>query len=220
MVRKGKEGHMRVHSRIGIYVAGLLLVGSLGCASYPISKQYQAMASKDVNFGMVLANPEAYKGAVVIWGGRIVETTNTPQGSEIIVLETPLNGWEEPSSPEYSPGRFVAKSSSFLDPAIYKPGKKITIAGQVTGGEEKPLGTTAYTYPIVDIKQLYLWPAPKIYAYEPVDYWPWWMDTGWVQNPDYWRYPGYNFDRGERHGRGHHEEGRHEEQGRDSGDRR
>jgi outer membrane lipoprotein len=211
---------MRVYSRLGFYIAGLLLVGLLGCASYPISRQYQAMASKDVNFTMVLANPEAYMGAIVIWGGRIVETTNTPEGSEIIVLETPLQGWEEPSSPEYSPGRFVAKSSSFLDPAIYRPGKKITIAGQVMGGEKKPLGTTEYTYPIVNIKEIYLWPAPKMYAYEPMDYWPWWMDTGWVHNPNYWHYPGYGLDRGERQGRGHHREDRHGKRSENSPDRR
>ena len=105
---------MRVSDRIGFYLVTALVIGVLGCATYPISKQYQSMASKDVNFSMVLANPDAYMGAIVIWGGRIVETTNTPQGSEITVLETPLNGWEEPSSPEYSPGRFVAKSSDFL----------------------------------------------------------------------------------------------------------
>jgi outer membrane lipoprotein len=205
---------MRVHSRIRFYIGGLVLVGLLGCASYPISRQYQAMASKDVNFTMVLAKPEAYEGAIVIWGGRIVETTNIPQGSEIIVLETPLNGWEEPSSPEYSPGRFIARSSSFLDPAIYRPGKKITIAGQVMGGEKKPLGTAEYTYPIVNVKEIYLWPAPKMYAYEPMDYWPWWMDTGWAHNPDYWHYPGYRFDRG------HHRESRHEERSEKPGDRR
>ena len=211
---------MRVSDRIGFYLVTALVIGVLGCATYPISKQYQSMASKDVNFSMVLANPDAYTGAIVIWGGRIVETTNTPQGSEITVLETPLNGWEEPSSPEYSPGRFVAKSSDFLDPAIYRPGKKITIAGQVMGGEKQPLGTAEYTYPIVNIKQLYLWPAPKMYAYEPMDYWPWWMDTGWVQNPNYWHYPGYHFDRGERQGRGPHREGQRGERHEDSGDRR
>jgi outer membrane lipoprotein len=201
---------MRLFARMGFYAVTLLAIGMLGCASYPISKQYQSMASKDVNFTMVLANPDAYMGAIVIWGGRIVETTNTPQGSEIIVLETPLQGWEEPTSPEYSPGRFIAKSSDFLDPAIYKPGKKITIAGQVMGGEKQPLGTAEYTYPIVNIKQLYLWPTPKMYAYEPMDYWPWWMDTGWVHNPNYWHYPAYRFERGERHDRGYHREERHE----------
>jgi outer membrane lipoprotein len=203
---------MRCCQRISLCILAVAVVGILGCSSYPISRKYQQMASKNVNFTMVLSNPEAYVGAYVIWGGRIVETTNTPEGSEVIVLETPLNGWEEPGSPEYSPGRFVAKSPDFLDPAVYRPGKKITLAGQVMGGEKKPLGTTEYTYPVVDIKQLYLWSAPKLYAYEPIDYWPWWMDTGWVANPNYWHYPGYHFERSER-GEGSHHYGRREREG-------
>jgi outer membrane lipoprotein len=218
---------MRRSQRIGLFVMALVLVGLVGCATYPISRQYRMMASKNVNFTMVLKNPDAYKGAIVIWGGRIVETTNTPQGSEITVLQTPLSGWEEPTSPEYSPGRFIAETSQFLDPAIYKPGKRITLAGEVMGGEKKPLGTTEYTYPIVEIRQLHLWPVPKLYAYEPYDYWPWWMSTGWAYNPGYWSYPGYGYyygyegrerhhggRRGEFHGGGREGGREHEGRGR------
>jgi outer membrane lipoprotein len=191
--------------RSWLCVTVVALIALAGCASYPISDQYRASASRDVNFTMVLRNPDAYAGAIVIWGGRIVETTNTPGGSEIIVLETPLNGWEEPGAAEYSPGRFIAQSSDFLDPAIYAPGRRITLAGQVVRGEKRPLGTTEYAYPLVAVKQLHLWPVPKMQAYEPVDYWPWWRDYGWAYDPNYWRVA--PVERGERRGEEHHGEG-------------
>jgi outer membrane lipoprotein len=194
---------MRGWQRTAMLLAAVFIVGCLGCATYPISDQYRASASKNVNFTMALRNPDAYVGAVVIWGGRIVETDNVPGGSEIVVLETPLMGWEEPSAPEYSPGRFIAKTADFLDPAIYKPGKRITLAGEITGGTTRPLGTTEYTYPVVAIKQLHLWTEEKMYAYEPVDYWPWWLDVGWVYDSGHWQAEGH----GDRD-RGHGEEGR------------
>ena len=215
--------------RMGLLIVALLMAGLLGCASYPISKQFRASVSKDVNFTMVLRNPSAYVGAKVIWGGRIVETTNSANGSEIIILETPLMGYEEPAPAEYSPGRFIAESTEFLDPAIYKAGKRVTIAGEVTGGTTKPLGSTEYTYPVVTIDELHLWSEPHYYAYEPYDYWPWWMDYGWINGPGYWSYypgfiPGGEFEEGEHHeGGGEHHEGGGEREGgggHEGGDRR
>ena len=50
-----------------------------------------------------------------------------------------------PEGAEYSRGRFIAQSPQFLDLALYKREKKITVAGEIIGRESKPLGKTEYT---------------------------------------------------------------------------
>ena len=169
-------------------VFGLLLVVGLGCAAKPIAEQYRKEAkAEDLTFPMVLQNPDAYVGDIVLWGGDIVQTTNINEGTEIIVLETPLGGGERPEKVKESQGRFIAMSSKFLDPSIYKAGRKITLAGQVAGKKTRPLGETTYTYPVVTIKQLHLWKKRPPYVYYPYDYW----GPGWGWGP-YWGWgPGF-----------------------------
>lgn len=159
---------LRVTGLIGVFSMLLLLASA--CV-HPISKQLRNEAQKDkISFTTVLADPATGKGKTVLWGGRIVEATNLKEGTEIIVLETPLDFLGQPDSAETSRGRFIARSPEFLDPAIYSQDRKITLAGEVAGAEEKALGETTYRYPVIIIRELYLWEKPS-----PEDYpvaWP------------------------------------------------
>lgn len=153
------------------FVAGLYLFTALGCA-YPISKQLREEVDKNLTFPIVQQDPTAYVGSTVIWGGEIIKTTNLTDGTEILILDTPLDYQGMPRDAEFSRGRFMAKSSQFLDPALYKNGKKITVAGEIMGQETKPLGKTEYIYPAIRVKQLHLWKSPQyMYYYSP--YWDW-----------------------------------------------
>ncbi|NJN37445.1 MAG: hypothetical protein HC794_10895 [Nitrospiraceae bacterium] len=75
----------------------------------------------------------------------------------------------------------------FLDPATLPSGTFVTISGEVTGSLTLPLDETEYTYPVVDIKNVRVWPkddedgAPRIRPYMgPSPYWgPYWSP--------YWR---------------------------------
>jgi outer membrane lipoprotein len=135
---------------------------------------------------MILKNPTGYTGSVVIWGGSIIQTLNTKEGTEVLVLETPLGYEEEPEGTRYSRGRFIAKTQQYLDPEIYKEGRKVTVAGEIVGKEVKPLGSTEYNYPVVMIKEIHLWRRYRVYAY-PYPYY--WYGPGWGPWPyDYWPY--------------------------------
>ncbi len=163
----------------------LVLVSSVivlfGC-SYPISKELRQEARKDITFPQVLQNPNAYKGSTVIWGGSIIQTIPRADGTDIVVLETPLERQERPESDRYSQGRFIVRSPNFLDPEIYKNGRKITVAGQIVGEEPKALGQIMYNYPLVQAKEIHLW-SPATYAtYPPYPYWGGWY--GWA--PPFW----------------------------------
>ena len=187
---------MTKNEQLGVLALGLIIIMGSGCAIKPIAKEYrQQAAAEDVTFSMVLANPDAFVGDVVLWGGIIIETKNFKNGTNIIVLETPLYGSERPRARGFSRGRFIAQSSKFLDPVIYRPGKKITVAGVVKGKEAQPLGETKYTYPVVSVKQMVLWQPYRRYAYPYYwrgSYWgPYWGPYwGWGPGPGY--YGGYD----------------------------
>jgi outer membrane lipoprotein len=175
--RAGKGGiKMAYHRFSRTVLSGLLLLLSSGCA-YPISKELRQEAKESPSFITILQNPTAYVGSMVVWGGSIIQTLNAKEGTDILVLETPLGYEERPESTRYSRGRFIAKTSGYLDSEIYKPRRKITVAGEITGKETRPLGNTEYTYPVVMIKQIHLWRRHRVYV-SPYPYSPygpgWW----------------------------------------------
>ena len=164
---------------ISAVIAGCLLAG---CASYPISKPLRLAARNDITFERAVKDPNAYKGALVIWGGHIISVVNTSTYTELTVLDTPLGSDEEPKPTDSSPGRFIARIEKFLDPAVFRYGRKVTVAGKIAGQETAPLGKTEYAYPVLDIEELHMWGRDYPYRYEPM------FDIG------LWYGPGFFFE--------------------------
>jgi outer membrane lipoprotein len=144
-------------------MALLLLVG---CA-HVISKEVLKEVDKNATFAQVVKEPDAYKGKTVLFGGDIIETKNFADKSVVTVLQRPLDSRDRPATGDVSEGRFIVTTPGFLDPAIYSPGRKITVAGKVVGKEKRPLGEIEYTYPVIEKQGLYLWPAEKPASTEP-----------------------------------------------------
>jgi outer membrane lipoprotein len=138
-------------------VAMLLLVG---CA-HVISKQALKEVDKNATFAQVAKAPDAYKGKTVLFGGDIIETKNLSDKTLITVLQRPLGTRDRPAAGDVSEGRFIIQAPGFLDPAIYSPGRQMTVAGKVVGKEVRPLGEIQYTYPLIEKRELYLWPEEK-----------------------------------------------------------
>ncbi len=182
----------RVRMRVVTFAALALLLSAGSCA-HPISRQLREEAKREnLTFSMVLKNPAAYAGRTVLWGGQIIETMNFNDGAEIIVLETPLSYLGEPGTAQSSRGRFIAKSPDFLDPAVYKAEREVTLAGEVIGAQQRELDKTSYTYPVVRIRELYLWepyyyqPYPDMYWHDP--FWgPYYLAPG-PPYPFYWHH--------------------------------
>ncbi len=159
------------------FVLGVLLaILFQGCL--PISRQLRSEVDKTLTFQQVFQNPEAYKGKIVIWGGEVVETINQKDGTTlIVVLQRPLDWTEEPTF-KRSEGRFIVLVSGYVDPYIFRRGRRITVAGEIQGRKVMRLGDLEYPYPLLQNKQIYLWgeyyyyPAPYPYPYYP--YYPYW----------------------------------------------
>jgi len=152
----------------------LSLILLSGCA-HVISKDLRTKSDLFLTLSQVRQNPESLKGKWVVWGGEIVETVNQKEGTtQIEVFQKPL-GWRgEPKETTASEGRFLILADQYLDPYVFRRGKKITVAGEIIGEKFKPLGEMDYRYPMVSSKEIYLWP---VYYYQPYPYS--YYDPGW-----------------------------------------
>jgi outer membrane lipoprotein len=102
-------------------------------------------------------------------GGQIIATVPKPGATEIEILSRRLGDSGAPESGDRSDGRFLARTAEFLDPAIYAPGRRLTVLGSVRGTEERPIGTVPFAYLVVQAERLKLWPR----------------EENWVGNPSY-----------------------------------
>lgn len=145
-------------------IAAMILLA--GCA-HVISKEVLQEVDASLTFAHVSKDPETYTGKTVLFGGDVIETQNLSNKTLVVVLQHPLGSRGEPSAGDVSEGRFIITTVEFLDPAIYNPGRKITVAGTVVGKEVRPLGEITYAYPVIKKRELYLWPKEEAASDEP-----------------------------------------------------
>jgi outer membrane lipoprotein len=140
------------------YALSCLMILLLSGCGPVISEQIRRNTDPGLTFKEVLQNPAMFKGKNVIWGGEIIETLNRKEGdTQVIVLQTPLTGRGEPAEAKNSEGRFIFQSSVYLDPQVYKKGRRVTVAGEIIGEEIKPVGEMNYRYPVMKSREIYLW---------------------------------------------------------------
>jgi len=154
--------HMKTKRNYNLFmyiaIAGFFLLS--GCASV-ISQRALDEVDRTLMFEQLLENPEAHKGKTVLLGGTIIETQNFSDRTHLVILQRPLGFRKRPIAEDVSRGRFIINTPGFLDPAIYRNERKITVVGSVMGTEVRALGKTEYSYPVVEKKELYLWPLEE-----------------------------------------------------------
>ena len=147
-------------------LAMMVLLLLAGCA-HVISHEVLQEVEPSLTFAHVSKESEAYMGKTVLFGGDVIETQNLSDKSMVVVLQRPLGRRGEPIAGDASEGRFIITTTEFLDPAIYNAGRKITVAGTVVGKEVRPLGEITYAYPVIEKRELYLWPEDEAASDEP-----------------------------------------------------
>jgi len=164
-----------------LFLLFLLIILISGCA-HVISKDIRSKADPSLTFRQVFQNPNAYKEKTVVWAGEIIQTANQKDGTTLIeVFQRPL-GWRgEPKETVTSEGRFLILAETFLDPYIFRRGRKITVAGEIQEERIKSLGEMDYRYPLILSKQIYLWPEHYYYSYPYYYYDPWWSYPYWLR---------------------------------------
>jgi outer membrane lipoprotein len=176
---------------LGLPLVALLLGTLSGCGG-PFSESTIEAARNQPSFGAIRQDPTAYKGRLVILGGKIAQIQNQKNATIVEVVQRPLGGDERPSSSNQSGGRFLAVTPKFLDPTIYKRGRKVTVAGRLSGMQPGTIGKRSYSYPLVTISQIHLW-QPEMSGGADYD---WAMMNSGMWGPGMGFFPGYGMGMG------------------------
>lgn len=101
------------------------------------------------------------QGQAVSLSGIVLKAKRLDGMTEIEVLQLPLEAHGRPTEDRrQSQGRFLARQTTFLDPAILATRPTVTVYGLMEGVVERPLepGSDNYVYPIIAIQDLTIWP--------------------------------------------------------------
>lgn len=139
-----------------------LVMLSAACGPTFVPKATRDLINQDIVLTQVVQNPDAYKGQIVLWGGIIVKTINKKKGSLIEIVQLPLDSSGRPKDVDKTQGRFIVAIKEFMDPAIYAQGRDISVAGEVAGVEDLPIGELKYTYALLRAKTIKLWPKRPV----------------------------------------------------------
>jgi len=137
------------------------LVSLLACSSLPSSLQATVTP---IGLHQARGQLAQYQGAPVRWGGTIVEVSNEARATWIQVLYYPLDRSGRPRLDGPNEGRFIVHSEQFLDPFVYKSGLELTVVGHLNGATPRQIGQAVLDLPIVEARNLHLWPTLPLYA--------------------------------------------------------
>jgi outer membrane lipoprotein len=168
-------------SRKDIFLSSVMFLGlclfmfASGCALV-ISKQL-IMRSQDIDFDEIMKDPEAYTGKVVVLSGIILNSKNTKEGTLLEILQIPAGPSSWPGDMDESKGRFLGLYKGFLDVAVYRSGRELTLGVEITGTRVLQLEEIGYTYPLVEVREIHVWPVEKeepVCFCPPYVWHPWW----------------------------------------------
>lgn len=158
-----------------------LLLG--GCVS-DLPRTMRDIPTVDIRPAQALSEAERQRGSPVRWGGAIASIENRREETWLEIVERPSSSSDKPLATDQSGGRFLARVTGFLDPAVYAPERIVTVIGALEEPVTRTIGDFPYRYPVVQVRRHYLWPrvppnTPHLHPYPP--YWtdPWYP----------WRHP-------------------------------
>lgn len=138
-----------------LFIVGIAALLLTGCASAP--KFDEQNYHQDVSPEQMVSNTGIEYSTSVLWGGIIVSTHNSAQGTQLEVLSYPLKFSQRPNIDSQPGGRFLVFSETFLEPLDYAPGKSVTIAGNVSEIKTGQVGESVYDFPLIRADQIHLW---------------------------------------------------------------
>jgi outer membrane lipoprotein len=143
----------------------LLLVS--GCAGMAVIPQDLAdRTNRSISFATLLQNPDDYQGQKVALGGIILNARNLKEGTQIEILELPLDRYDRPAGPmSDSQGRFLVLHPGYLETAALGKGSRITVVGDVAGKKVQMIDEVEYAYPFLKADFIHVWTDDRRYGY-------------------------------------------------------
>jgi outer membrane lipoprotein len=139
-------------------LASCIAVLQLAGCSPPFSPDLLDRVDRTVAYGELQKDPDRFTGRVLMLGGVIVEARNLKEGTQLEVLQQPLDGRGRPLETDETGGRFLVIAEQFLDTAVFHRGRAVTVIGEVVGKQTRPLGQIEYRYALLKAKAVHLWP--------------------------------------------------------------
>lgn len=191
---------MRREWKLKSITACLALIFVLtACAATAIRSELLKHGQRNPSLQVLAGNPGLHEGRLFILGGEILSSKVTDKGSVIEALNIPVDSDGVPETGLTPRGRYLAvrnKAEGILDPAVYKKGSYITVAGYFTGVQKAKLDSANYEFTVFEIAQIRLWKNLGINAMPPTPYpyypnWPpYYRPYGPYYGPSY-PYPPY-----------------------------
>lgn len=148
---------MRALCRLSLFSA--LLLGVVACATGP---EFDTSAvDKNLLPTAAAADIDAARGRTAMWGGAIINSRNYESTSLVEVLAYPLDDAGRPRLDQSPLGRFLVQRAGYLETVDYAPGRLVTAIGPVAGVRSGTVGEARYNYPVVEARQLHLWPRSE-----------------------------------------------------------
>lgn len=141
--------------RYDFMVIGFLL--ALSACAPAFSRHTLDQVDPKISFQALARDPESYIGKMVLVGGNILEVYVESDQTWIEILQKPLDSQQRPQYTDVSYGRFLIHFPDFRDPAIYTPGREITVVGEVGEAKTQKIREMDYVYPVIIPKESHLW---------------------------------------------------------------
>ena len=128
------------------------------------------------------AQAQPREGVAVRWGGLVNSARPGREQTCFEIVGFPLDASARPVVSDESTGRFLACAPGFYEPAVYAPGREVTVVGALNGTAKGTVGQYEYTFPRVDATSVYLWPERSREARPG-----WWPSIGVSVGGVFWR---------------------------------
>jgi outer membrane lipoprotein len=147
---------MRLRTILANSAATVAVMVLAGCAP-PFPRELLEEVDRNIIFADLMKDPARYSGKLVMLGGMIVKTTNLQEGTEVEVLQIPLDSDARPLPTDETGGRFLVLVERFLDAAVYQRGRSVTVIAETAGVRVQPLDEIEYRYPVLQARAIHLW---------------------------------------------------------------
>jgi outer membrane lipoprotein len=107
----------------------ILLLALAGCTTV-VPAPLRDEVNRGVSGGALIAAPDQFRGETILVGGEILSVRDAEPGSELEILERPLE-MEMPMFTDQSAGRFLVRHREPLNPAVFTTGRRVTVVGTV-----------------------------------------------------------------------------------------
>jgi len=129
-----------------------------GCIPpYVVPEPLGRQVDRTVSFSQLKQEADRHKGASVALGGAVLSARLLQEGTQIEVLQLPLDAADRPASPfEYSEGRFLLIDPARRDPAVLL-NRRITVVGEVIGTKVQTVDDVEYVFPYLSVRFIHVW---------------------------------------------------------------